>query len=90
MSANTCFLSDFIFFKFQTKLFEILENITSCLGIYKYQTYISTLWENENERQKTEQVPIPLPRAAESCFEAKKIKKKIANLDFGSNPIYPI
>ena len=34
-----------------------------------------TLWENENERQKTEQVPIPLPRAAGSCFEAKKMKK---------------
>ena len=34
-----------------------------------------TLWENENERQKTEQVPIPLPRAAGSCSEAKKMKK---------------
>jgi hypothetical protein len=34
------------------------------------------LWENENERQKTEQVPIPLPRAAGSCFEAKKMRKK--------------
>ena len=47
----------------------------------------NTLWENENERQKTEQVPISLPRAAESCFEAKKMKKKIASLDFGNNPI---
>ena len=36
-----------------------------------------TLWENENERQKTEQVPIPLSRVAGSCFEAKKMKKKI-------------
>ena len=36
---------------------------------------VYTLWENENERQKTEQVPIPLPRAARSCFEAKKMKK---------------
>ena len=36
-----------------------------------------TLCENENERQKTEPVPIPFPRAAGSCFEAKKMKKKI-------------
>jgi hypothetical protein len=35
----------------------------------------NTLWENENERQKTEQVPIPLSRVAGSCFEAKKMKK---------------
>ena len=34
-----------------------------------------TLWANENERKKTEQVTIPLPRAAGSCFEAKKIKE---------------
>ena len=32
-----CLISFFL--KFQTKLFEILENITSCLGIYKYQSY---------------------------------------------------
>ena len=34
-----------------------------------------TLCENENERQKTEQVPIPLSRVAGSCFEAKKMRK---------------
>ena len=50
----------------------------------------TTLCENENERQKTEPVPIPLPRAAGSCFEAKKMKKKNASLDFRDNPIYPI
>jgi hypothetical protein len=33
---------------------------------------VVTLFENENERQKTESVPIPLSRAAGSCFEAKK------------------
>ena len=31
------------------------------------------MWENENKRQKTERVTIPLPKAAGSCFEAKKI-----------------
>ena len=52
---------------------------------------MSTLWENENERQKTEQVPIPLSRVAGSCFEAKKMKKFFfASLDFGNNPTYPI
>ena len=38
---------------------------------------LPTLWENENERQKTEQVTTLLPRAGGSCFEAKKMKKKI-------------
>ena len=56
--------------------------------IFESQT-LTTLCENENERQKTEPVPIPLPRAAGSCFEAKKMKKKITNLDFRDNPIYP-
>ena len=51
----------------------------------KLQNYLATLihfsviiikmYLDENERQKTEQVPIPLPRAAGSCFEAKKMKK---------------
>ena len=40
----------------------------------------NTLWENENERQKTEQVPIPLPRAAGSWFEAKKVKEILCKL----------
>ncbi len=35
------------------------------------------MWENENQRQKTEPVIIPLLNAAGSCIEAKKIKKKI-------------
>ena len=47
--------------------------------------------ENENEWQKTEQVPIQLPRAASTFFDEKKMKKKhSSNLDFGDNPIYPI
>ena len=45
--------------------------------------------ETENEWQKTEQVPILLLRGARSFFDAKKIKKKFASLDFGNNPIYP-
>ena len=50
-----------------------------------------TLSENENEWQKTEQVPIQIPRAASTFFdEKKKLKKKSANLDFRDNPIYPI
>ena len=56
-----------------------------------YLIRLNTLWENENERQKTKQVTIPLPRAAGSCFKAKKNQRKIfASLDFGNNPIYPI
>ena len=49
-----------------------------------------TLFENENERQKTELVSLPLPRAAGSCYEAKKKEKNFfANLDFQDNSIYP-
>ena len=44
--------------------------------IHTFYENLFTLWETENERQKTEQVTIPLPKAAGSCFEAKKIKKK--------------
>ena len=46
-----------------------------CLTGNDYFWSLITLWETENERQKTEQVTIPLPKAAGSCFEAKKIKK---------------
>ena len=46
--------------------------------------------ETENEWQKPEPVPILLLRGARSFFDAKKMKKKIASLDFGDNPIYPI
>ena len=57
MSANTCFCLISYFLKFLTLLFEILEkyqNLTSCLGIYKYQSYYE-FFENlkKNEiRQK--------------------------------------
>ena len=50
----------------------------------------NTPGEIENEWQKTEQLPILLLRGARSFFDAKKMKKKIASLDFGDNPIYPI
>ena len=48
--------------------------------------------ETENEWQKTKPVPILLLSGARSFFDAKKMKKKkkIASLDFGDNPIYPI
>ena len=50
-----------------------------------------TLFETENEWQKTELVPIPLLKGARIFFDAKKQKEKnFANLDFGDNPIYPI
>ena len=39
MSTSTCLCLISFFLKFQNLLFEILENITSCLGIYKYQSY---------------------------------------------------
>ena len=35
----TVFCLNSYFLKFQKKLFEILENITPCLGIYEYQSY---------------------------------------------------
>jgi hypothetical protein len=34
--------------------------------------------KKKNERQKTKLVPIPLSRAAGSCFAAKKMKKRIS------------
>ena len=38
------------------------------------------MFENENERQKTEQVPIPLPRASRNFPDVKtRNKKKIYN-----------
>ena len=40
--------------------------------------------------KKTEPVPILLLRGARSFFDAKRMKKKFASLDFGDNPIYPI
>ena len=40
--------------------------------------------------KKTELVPILLLRGARSFFDAKKMKKKIASLDFRDNPIFPI
>ena len=41
--------------------------------------------------KKIEQVPIPLPKAASSLFEAKKMKKKkFVPMDSWDNPIYPI
>ena len=46
--------------------------------------------ETDNEWQKTEQVPILLLRGARRFFDAKKMKKKTASLDFGDNQIYPI
>ena len=42
-------------------------------------------------KKKIEQVPIPLPKAASSLSEAKKMKKKIfVPMDSWDNPIYPI
>ena len=35
-----------------------------------------TLFENENEWQKTKPVPIPLPRASRNFPDAKKNKQK--------------
>ena len=46
--------------------------------------------ETENEWQRSEPVPILLLRGARSFFDAKKIKKIFASLDFGDNPMYPI
>ena len=43
---------------------------------------------NESEWKKIEQVSIPLPTAASSLSDAKKMKKKIVNS--WDNPIYPI
>ena len=39
--------------------------------------------------KKIEQVPIPLPKAASTLSEAKKMKK-IVQMDCWDNPIYPI
>ena len=35
-------------------------------------------------------MPIPLPKAASSLSDAKKMKKKIVQMDSWDNPIYPI
>ena len=51
---------------------------------------IYTLCYNESEWKEIEQVPIPLPKAASSLSEAKKMKKKIVPMDSWDNPIYPI
>jgi hypothetical protein len=40
--------------------------------LHSFMKSCYTLFEKENERQKTEPVPIPLPRVVGSCFEAKK------------------
>ena len=40
--------------------------------------------------KKKEQVPIPLPKAASSLSDAKRMKKKIVPMDSWDNPIYPI
>ena len=45
---------------------------------------------NEKEWKKNEQVPTPLPKAASSLSDAKKMKKKIVPMDSWDNPIYPI
>ena len=46
--------------------------------------------ETKNKWLNTKQVPILLFRGARSFSATKKVKKKIANLDFGDNPIHPI
>ena len=35
-------------------------------------------------------MPIPLPKAASSFSDAKKMKKKFVPMDSWDNPIYPI
>ena len=65
-------------------------NNTMKLYIYHCKTFFSLSSRTKNEQQKTKQVTTPLPRAARSFFGAKKMKKKIASLDFGDNPIYSI
>ena len=47
-----------------------------------------TLFESENEWQKIEQVPIPLPRASRNFPDVKtRNEKKILYLDSGDNLI---
>ena len=43
----------------------------------RYTEILFTLFKNENEWQKTEPVPIPLPRAFRNFFDVKTKKKNL-------------
>ena len=54
---------------------------------HSFTDSILTLFKNENEWQKTKQVPIPLLRASRN-FPVVKTRNK-NQMDLGDNPIYP-
>ena len=49
---------------------------------------VCTLLESENERQKIEPVPIPLPRASRNFPDVKTRNEIISIIGHGDNPFY--